>query len=210
MIPPLQNVRNSPSSNPPLDKKASNEKAPTSNLSQLKSVVSEASVLPPPPPPQLPEPTPPPQSSSRSNVSQRATTRPQTLRAPQSSSAWYQGTSDPQRTVKDIMSEYLDVKLKNSGPTGTPLRKQAIRNPGDKKTFTRQPTYLQAMQNRLGSLVTIDPRRTWEAAVIVSPEWLYKKNMCPPPHDYEHANMKKNERVCVPGKTPASRLFTSL
>ena len=43
------------------------------------------------------------------------------------------------------------------------------------------------MQNRLGSLVTKDARRTWEAAVIVS---LYQKNMCPP-NDDEQANIKK-------------------
>ena len=141
-MPPPQNLRNSPSSNPPPVKKAANEKTPMSKSSQLKSVVSEASVLPPPPPPpppQIPEPTPPPQSSSRSNLLQRATPRPQTSRAPQSPSVGYQGTSDPQRTVKDIMSEYLDVKVKNGGPTGTPLRKQAIQTPGGKKTFTRPP-----------------------------------------------------------------------
>ena len=33
-----------------------------------------------------------------------------------------------------------DVKVKNSGPTGTLLRKQAIQNPGSEKTITRQPT----------------------------------------------------------------------
>ena len=88
------------------------------------------------------------------------------------------------------MSEYPDVKVDNSGPTGTPLRKQRIQNPGSKKTFTRQPIYLNPMQNGLRSLVTKDARRAWEAAVIVSPEWLYKKNMCPP-NDNEHAPMKK-------------------
>ena len=83
LMPPPQNVRNSPSSNPPPDKKGSNEKTPSrsSKSSQLKSVVSEASVLPPPPPSQLPEPTPPPQSSSRDNLLQRATPRPQTSHA---------------------------------------------------------------------------------------------------------------------------------
>ena len=88
------------------------------------------------------------------------------------------------------MSEYPDVKVNNSVPTGTPLRTQAIQNPGNKKTFTKQPIYLNPMQNRLGSLVTKDARRTWEAAVSLSPEWLYQKTMCPP-NDNEHAKMKK-------------------
>ena len=127
---------------------------------------------------------------SRGNLPQRATPRPQTSQAPQSPSVGYKGTSVPQRTLKDIMSEYPDVKVKNSGPTGTPLRKQAIQNPGSKKTFTKQPIYLNPMQNRHGSLVTKDARRTWEAAVIVSPEWLYQNNMWPPSDD-EHAKMKK-------------------
>ena len=35
-----------------------------------------------------------------------------------------------------------------------------------------------------------DARRTWEAAVIVSSEWLYQKNMCPP-NDDEHTNIEK-------------------
>ena len=184
-----------PSSNPSPDKKASNEKTPSKSSksgksSQLKSVVSEASVLPPPQSPYLPEPTPPSQTSSRGNLSQQAAPRPQTSQAPQSPSVGYKGTSDPQRTVKDIMLEYPGVKVKNSGPTGTPLRKHAIQNPGNKKTFIKQPIYLHPMQNRLGSLVKKDARRTWEAAVIVSPEWLYQKNMCPPNHD-EHAKMKK-------------------
>ena len=170
-MPPPQNVRNSPFSKPPPDKKASNEKTPSksnksSKSSHLKSVVSEASVLPTPPPPQPPEPTPPRQSSSRGNSSQRATPPPQASQSPKCPSVGYQGTSDPQRTVKDIMHEYPDVKVKNS----TPLRKQATQDPGSKKTSTKQPIYLHPMQNRLGSLVTKDARRTWEAAVIVSPE----------------------------------------
>ena len=82
-------------------------------------------------------------------IAQRATPRPQTSQAPQSPSVGYQGTSGPQRTVKDIMSEYPDVKVKNSGPIGTPLRKQARQNPASKKTFTRQPIYLHPMQKRL-------------------------------------------------------------
>ena len=53
-----QQTRNSPSSNPPPNKKVSNEKvAPTSKLSHLKKVVSEASVQPPPPSPQQQEPS---------------------------------------------------------------------------------------------------------------------------------------------------------
>ena len=52
-----QQVRNSLSSNAPPDKKVLKEKiAPTRKMSQLKLVVSEASVLPSPPTPQQPEP----------------------------------------------------------------------------------------------------------------------------------------------------------
>ena len=94
------------------------------------------------------------------------------------------------KSVDDIMHEFPDVKVKNSGPTGTPLRKQAKQNPGGKKTFTKQPTYFPSMQNTKGTLVTKDARRSWEAAVTVSPERLYEKNMCPPSHD-EHGAMKK-------------------
>ena len=133
-------------------------------------------MLPPPPPPQLLEPTPPSQPSSRGNLSQPAPPRPQT-QASQSPSVGYNGTSDLQRTVKNIMSDYPDVKVRNSGHTGTPLRKQLTQNPGNKKTFTKQPIYLHPMQNRLGSLVTKDAKRNWEAAVIVSTEWLNQKNM---------------------------------
>ena len=183
-MPPPQNVRNSQSSNPQPDKKVSNEKTPSKSSksgksSQLKSVVSEASVLPPPPPPQLLEPIPRSQPSSRGNLSQRAPPRPQTSQAPQLPSVGYKGTSDPQRSVKDNMSEYPDVKVENSGSTGTALRKQAIQNRGNKKTFTKQPIYLHPMQNRLSSLVTKDARRTWEAALIVSPEWLYQRTSAP-------------------------------
>ena len=46
------------------------------------------------------------------------------------------------------------------------------------------------MQNTKRPLLTKDARRTWEAAVMVSPEWLYKTNMCPPSDD-EHATMKE-------------------
>ena len=67
LAPALQNVRSSHSSIPPLDKKA-----PASKLSQLKSVMSESSVLPPPPSSQHPEPTSQQQSTSRISPSQRA------------------------------------------------------------------------------------------------------------------------------------------
>ena len=163
MTPASQIVKRSPSSNPPPVKKASNEKAPSSKLSQLKSVLSEARVLPPPPPKQLPEPTPPKLSSSRSSLSQRTTRRPQSSRVPQSSSVGYQGIPDTQRTVKDIMHEYPDVKVKDSGPTGNPLRKQAVQNPGSKRTFTKQPDYLRQCGKTKGTLVTKDARRSWEA-----------------------------------------------
>ena len=46
------------------------------------------------------------------------------------------------------------------------------------------------MQNTKGSLVTKDARRIWESAIIVSPEWLFEKNMCPP-SDEQHATLKK-------------------
>ena len=46
------------------------------------------------------------------------------------------------------------------------------------------------MQNTKGNLVTKDARRIWESAVVVSPEWLFEKNMCPP-NDEQHATLKK-------------------
>ena len=87
------------------------------------------------------------------------------------------------------MGDIPDVKVKNSGPTGTPLRKQAIQNP-IKRTFTKQSAYLSPMQNNKGSLVTKDARQICEAAVIISPEWLFEKNMCPP-SDEQNASLKK-------------------
>ena len=178
---------NSPSSNPPPDKKASNDKAPpTSMMSKLKLVVSEASVLPPPLPPQLSEPTPPQQTSSPYSLSQRATSRPQSSRQPQTSTIEYQGVSHPQQTEGD---EYPDVQVKNSGPAGAPLKKQAIQNP-DKLTFTKLPACHLPMQNTKRTLVTKNARKIREAAVIISPDWLYETNMCPP-NDDEHATRKK-------------------
>ena len=106
-----QIVRSSPSSNPPPDKKASNEKAPASKLSQMESVVSEASVLPPPPSSQLAEPNPPQKLTSRSSLSQWSTPRSQLSPVPQASSVGYQGIPDPQRTLKEIMHEYPDILL---------------------------------------------------------------------------------------------------
>ena len=46
------------------------------------------------------------------------------------------------------------------------------------------------MQNNKSSMITKDGRRIWESAVIVSPEWLFEKNMCPPSGE-EHATLKK-------------------
>ena len=88
------------------------------------------------------------------------------------------------------MGDFPDVKVKNSGPTGTPLRKQAIQNP-IKRTFTKQSAYLSPMQNNKGSLVTKDARRVWESAVIITPEWLFEKNICPS-SDQQHASLKKS------------------
>ena len=51
------------------------------------------------------------------------------------------------------MGDYPGPKVTNSGPTGTPLRKQAIQHP-TKRTFTKQPTYLSPMQNTNGTLIT--------------------------------------------------------
>ena len=191
-------ARDSPSSKPPTDKKISNEKATTSKTpNQTKSKVSEASVLPSPQPQPnatgeqqgLPQP-PSTQSTTRESLAQRATPKPSTSRQPQTKqTVGYQGTPESQRTVKDIMGDYPGLKITNSGPTGTPLRKQAIQHP-NKRTFTKQPTYLSPMQNTKGTLITKDSRRIWESAVIVSPEWLFEKNMCPP-NDEEHAKLKK-------------------
>ena len=105
---------------------------------------------------------------------------------PQEPTIGYQGTPQSEKTVE----EFLDVKMKNSGPTGTPLRKQTIQNP-IKRTFTKQSAYLSPMQNNKGSLVTNDERRIWESAVIISPELLFENNMCPP-SDEQHASLKKS------------------
>ena len=193
----------SPSSKPPPDKRISNEEpTPTSvktpvaaSLSdQPKTKVLEAPVLPSPPnqlnkPQGLPQP-PPSQPTSRESLAQRAIPKPSSSKQPQTEPTIdCQGTPQAQRTVQDIMGNYPDLKVTNSGPTGTPLRKQALQHP-TKRTFTKQPTYLNPMQNTKGSLVTKDARRIWESAVIVSPEWLFEKNMCPP-SDEQHATLKK-------------------
>ena len=44
-------------------------------------------------------------------------------RQQQSSSDWYQGVSQSQRTPNDIMGQYPHVDVTNSVPTGTPLQK---------------------------------------------------------------------------------------
>ena len=197
-------TRDSPSSKPPPDKKISNEeltptsvKTPTaaSSSHQPKTKVLEAPGLPPPllnqpsKPQELPQP-PPSQPTSRESLAHRAIPKPSSSKHPQTDpTIGYQGTPQAQRTVQVIMGDYPDLKVTNSGPTGTPLRKQAIQHP-TKRTFTKQPTHLSPMQNTQGSLVTKDARRIWESAVIVSPEWLFEKNMCPP-SDEQHATLKK-------------------
>ena len=194
----------SPSSKPPPDKRISNEeltptsvKTPTaaSLFHQPKTKVLEAPVLPPPPlkqpskPQELPQP-PFSQPTSRESLAHRAIPKPSSSKQLQTEpTIGYQGTPQAQRTVQDIMGDYPDLKVTNSGPTGTALRKQAIQHP-TKRTFTNQPTHLSPMQNTKGSLVTKDARRIWESAVIVSPEWLFEKNMCLP-IDEQHATLKK-------------------
>ena len=139
--PPLT-FRDSPSSKPPPDKRISNKQmvpqatpASTSTLTKLKLVVSEASVLPPPPTPQSNEPQRLPQpissqSSSRESLAQTTTMQPSSSKQlPQEPKMGFQGTPHSQKTVEGIMGDFSDVKVKNSGPTGTPLRKQAIQNP---------------------------------------------------------------------------------
>ena len=126
-----QTARESPSTKPPPDKRISNEQttpqgtpASNSKSNQLNSVVSEASVLPPPPPVQpskprgLPQPT-SSQSTSRESLEQRSTSRPSSSKQlPQEPTVGYQGTPQSLRTVEDIMDDYPDFKVKNSGPTG--------------------------------------------------------------------------------------------
>ena len=203
-MPPLT-ARDSPSSKPPPDKRTSNEEntptssetpLATSSSNQPKTKVLEAPVLPSPPPAQpngsqgLLQPPPPPQPTSRESLAQRAIPKPSSSKQPQTKpTIGYQGTPQAQRTVEDVMDDYPGLKVTNSGPTGTSLRKQAIQHP-TKRTFTKQPTHLSPMQNTKGSLVTKDARRIWESAVVVSPEWLFEKNMCPP-SDEQHATLKK-------------------
>ena len=193
-MPPLT-ARDSPSSKPPPDKRISNEEATptssetpvaTSSSNQPKTKVLEAPVLLSLPPSQpsesqgLLKPPPPPQPTSRKSLAQRAVPMPSSSKQPQTKpTIGYRGTPQAQRTVEDIMGDYLGLKVSNSGPTGTPLRKQAIQHPTE-RSFTKQPTYLSPMQNTKGSLVTKDARRIWESAVVVSPEWLFEKNRCPP------------------------------
>ena len=133
-------ARDSPSSKPPPDKRISNEEpTPTSvktpvgaSLSdQPKTKVVEAPVLPSPPPNQpnkpqeLPQP-PPSQPTSREALAQRAIPKPSSSKQLQTEpTIGYQGTPQAQRTVQDIMGDYPDRKVTNSGPTDTPLRKQA-------------------------------------------------------------------------------------
>ena len=66
------------------------------------------------------------------------------------------------------MGEYTNVKVKDSGPTNTPLRKQA--NQSREKTFSKQAPYPPPLQNTKGILVIKDARIIWEAAVIISPD----------------------------------------
>ena len=47
------------------------------------------------------------------------------------------------------------------------------------------------MQNNKGSLVTKDAMRIWESAVIISPEWLFEKKMCPSSNE-QHASLNKS------------------
>ena len=203
-MPPLT-ARDSPSSKPPPDKKISNkEDTPTSSETPLatnssnqpKTKVFEAPVLPSPPPSQpsesqgLLQPPPLSQPTSRESLALRAVPKPSSSKQPQTKpTIGYQGTPQAQRTVEDVMDDYPGLKVTNSGPTGTPLRKHAIQHP-TKRTFTKQPTYLSPMHNTKGSLVTKDARHIWESAVVVSPEWLFEKNMCPP-SDEQHATLKK-------------------
>ena len=105
------------------------------------------------------------------------------------------------------MHDFPDVKVENSGQTDTLLSKQAVQNPGSKRTFTKQPIYLPPLQNTKGTLVPNDAWRTWEAAVVVSPGWLYEKNMCPPSAD-EHAAMKKMNVSAFLGRPPLRAKYT--
>ena len=203
ILTPQQNARNSPSSKPAPDKKISNDQstsretpAPSSKLGKLESVVSKPSVLPPPLPvqPTRPQGLPQPilsQSSSRDSLAKRSTPRPTSSQQQKQEPIFgYQSTPQSQKTVEVIKHDYPDLKIKNSGPAGTPLRKQAIQNPR-KRIFTRQPTYLDPMQYNKSGTVTKNARRIWESAVIVSLEWLFEKNMCPP-SDKQHATLEKS------------------
>ena len=78
--------------------------------------------------------------SSRESLAQRPTPRPSSSKQQQAITIGYQGVPQSQKTVND-MNDNPDLMVKNSGPTGTPLRKQALQNTV-KKTFTKQPTYL--------------------------------------------------------------------
>ena len=125
----------SQSSKPPPGKKSTarttTKAAPVSKLNKLKSVVSGASVLPPPP---LPPPLPPPPNP-----------------------IGYTGKPEMQLTVEKTLKKYPTdhIKIVNSGPTGTPLRKQSILSQGG-TTRNKMARYLPASTDTQGSLV--DPR----------------------------------------------------
>ena len=165
--PEPQQTRDSPTSHPPPDKKASNERQiSTSKLSQLKSVVSEASVLPTSPQPQSSKPNLPQPiveiPSTQESLSKRSTPRViyKSKQQQPSSSVGYQGVSQPQRTVKDKVHAYPNLKVVNSRPTGTRLQKPIGQNKQSqaKRTPVKQPSYLPPMQNTKGTLVTKDAR----------------------------------------------------
>ena len=66
------------------------------------------------------------------------------------------------------MGEHTNVKVKDSGPSGTPLRKQA--NQSREKNVHETGTIPTPLQNTKGILVIKDARIIWEAAVIIFPD----------------------------------------
>ena len=150
----------SPTSKPPPDKKQQStlRQPAISRLTQLKSVVSEASVLLPTPPPPAPK------------------------------TIGYQGEPEKQKTIEEVLKEYPDdIPIRNSGPTGIPLR----RVPKPTKIVRRPPNYLPSSTETKGTLVAKDAKRIAEVAERLDFDW-YRDRQRAPPSDETQAQWKKS------------------
>ena len=86
-----------------------------------------------------------------------------------------------------------DVPIRNSGPTGIPLRRVPK---ATKKVAPRPPTYLPPFKETKRILVTKDARRIWEAAEQLDLEWSRERQRAPP-SDETQAQFKKEHDFSV-------------